>query len=79
MRVDKDMNAVTGTIVSGLPNWLRLVKEKVASLHFGVVQVVVHDSRVVQIERTEKWRLDKPEPDQQPFKTDARQNTGGGI
>jgi len=35
------------------------VEEQVASLQFGVVQIVVHDSRVVQIERTEKVRLDK--------------------
>jgi hypothetical protein len=31
-------------------------------MRFGVVQIVVHDSRVVQIERTEKLRLDKSEP-----------------
>jgi hypothetical protein len=30
----------------------------VSSLRFGVVQIVVHDSRVVQIERTEKTRLE---------------------
>ena len=31
-------------------------------MRFGVVQILVHDSRVVQIERTEKLRLDKSEP-----------------
>jgi hypothetical protein len=40
------------------PAWARLVEEQVASLRFGVVQIVVHDSRVVQIERTEKVRLE---------------------
>jgi hypothetical protein len=40
------------------PNdWLELVREKVQSLRFGVVQIVVHDSKVTQIERTEKTRL----------------------
>jgi hypothetical protein len=39
------------------PDWLELVREKVQSLHFGVVQIVVHDSKVTQIERTEKTRL----------------------
>jgi hypothetical protein len=29
----------------------------VESLRFGVVQLVVHDGRVTQIERTEKTRL----------------------
>jgi hypothetical protein len=38
-------------------NWLELVREKVQSLRFGVVQIVVHDSKVTQIERTEKTRL----------------------
>lgn len=41
--------------------WLNIVRQQVHSLDFGVVQIVVHDSRVVQIERTEKVRLDKAE------------------
>ena len=44
-------------------NWLEVVDEQIASLRFGVVQIVVHDGRVVQIEKTEKVRLDKPVPD----------------
>jgi hypothetical protein len=43
------------------PSWVRLVREQVEAMRFGVVQIVVHDSRVVQIERTEKLRLDKPD------------------
>jgi hypothetical protein len=39
-------------------NWLELVHEKVETLRFGVVQIVVHDSRVTLIERTEKTRLE---------------------
>ena len=41
-------------------SWIALVKQQVKSLHFGVVQIVVHNDRVVQIERTEKVRLDSP-------------------
>ena len=38
--------------------WLAIVKRQVKSIHFGVVQiVVVHNDRVVQIDRTEKIRL----------------------
>ena len=37
--------------------WLNVVHDQVKSLRFGVVQIVVHESRVVQIERTEKVRL----------------------
>jgi hypothetical protein len=39
--------------------WLSIVRRQVRSLHFGVVQIVVHDARVVQIERTEKLRLNE--------------------
>ncbi len=42
------------------PDWLRLVQQKVEGLSYGVVQLVVHDGRVTQIERTEKTRL-RPE------------------
>jgi hypothetical protein len=40
------------------PEWLQIVREKVESLKFGVVQIVVHDRKVTQIERTERTRLD---------------------
>jgi hypothetical protein len=39
------------------PDWVSVVREKVESLRYGVVQLVVHDGRVTQIERTEKTRL----------------------
>ncbi len=39
------------------PEWLRVVQQKVESLNYGVVQLVVHDGRVTQIERTEKTRI----------------------
>jgi hypothetical protein len=42
-----------------LPDWLRLVREQVESLKFGTVLVTVHDSKVVQIERNEKTRLER--------------------
>ena len=44
-------------------DWLELVREKVQSLRFGVVQIVVHDSKVTQIERTEKTRLQSVKDD----------------
>ena len=41
--------------------WLELVVQHVKSLRYGVVEIVVHDSRVIQIEKTERVRLDKTE------------------
>lgn len=43
-----------------IPEWLELVREQVEGLRYGVVQLVVHDGRVTQIERTEKTRLPSP-------------------
>lgn len=34
------------------------IRRQIASLRFGVVQVVVHEGRIVQVDRTEKFRLD---------------------
>jgi hypothetical protein len=41
--------------------WLAVVTEKVKSMRYGVVQIVVHDSKVVQIERTERTRFEVPQ------------------
>ena len=39
--------------------WLDLVVQRVKSLRYGVVEIIVHDGRVIQIEKTERLRLDK--------------------
>ncbi|MFT3869453.1 MAG: YezD family protein [Nibricoccus sp.] len=41
-------------------DWLEVVRLKVESLRYGVVQIVVHDQVVTQIEKTEKTRLGSP-------------------
>ena len=41
-------------------DWLEIVRQQVSSLRYGVVQIIVHDSEVTQIEKTERVRLDKP-------------------
>ena len=46
-------------------DWLRVVRQKVETLRYGVVQLVVHDGRVTQIERTEKTRLYAPHANNQ--------------
>lgn len=40
------------------PVWIATLRRQIETMRFGVVQVVVHDGRVVQIERTEKIRFD---------------------
>jgi hypothetical protein len=41
------------------PETLDRILEAVRDLQYGSVEIVVHDSRVVQIERREKVRLDE--------------------
>jgi hypothetical protein len=38
---------------------LRRIANAISGVRFGSVEVVIQDSRVVQIERKEKFRLDK--------------------
>lgn len=52
-----DASSETKQSVVAIPEWLEIVRQKVESLRYGVVQIVVHDSRVTQIERTEKTRI----------------------
>ena len=40
--------------------WEGVVRRLVNSLRFGVVQITVHESHVVQVERTEKVRFAPP-------------------
>jgi len=42
--------------------WLEIVRRQVASLRYGVVQVIVHDSQVTQIDKTERVRLESRSP-----------------
>jgi hypothetical protein len=50
--------------------WLEIVRQHVASLQYGVVEIIVHDSRVIQIEKTERFRLDKPAGEIRPERKD---------
>jgi hypothetical protein len=51
-------------------NWLEIVRQQVGSLRFGVVEIIVHDSRVTQIEKTERLRLDKPTTETRPTRSE---------
>jgi len=40
-------------------NWLEVVRRDVESLQFGAVEIIVHDGRVIQIDKTERLRFSK--------------------
>ena len=57
-----EMNAIqdiTKSDANEKNGWQEIVRRQVGSLRYGVVQIVVHDSQVTQIEKTERVRLDK--------------------
>lgn len=37
--------------------WIDIVRQKVAAMRFGSVQIIVHEGRVTQVESTEKTRF----------------------
>ncbi|MCZ8515957.1 YezD family protein [Paenibacillus filicis] len=39
--------------------WIKRIIQSVNGLEFGTVQIVVHDGRIVQIERTERKRFEQ--------------------
>ena len=45
-------------MTSETQNWIEVIKEKLGGLRYGQILLTVHDGRVVQIERTEKTRLE---------------------
>lgn len=51
-------------------DWLEIVRQQVNSLRYGVVEIVVHDSQVTQIEKTERLRLDKSPGEKRPNRTE---------
>lgn len=36
------------------------ILDAIKAIRFGAVEVVIHDSRIVQVEKTEKIRFDAP-------------------
>jgi len=50
--------------------WVALVKEKLTGLRFGQILITVHEGRPVQIERTEKTRLEPSSTKTQPTRED---------
>jgi hypothetical protein len=41
-------------------SWEGIVRQLVSTLRFGTVQITIHESHVVQVERTEKVRFAQP-------------------
>jgi hypothetical protein len=51
--------AISAPAATADQNWQEIVRQHVESLRFGTVEIIIHDSRVIQIEKTERVRLTK--------------------
>jgi hypothetical protein len=51
------MSSESPNIPISAESWLEVVREKVAAIQFGSVQITVHEGRVTQVEAVEKTRF----------------------
>jgi hypothetical protein len=52
--------------------WIGRIIGSVNGLEYGTVQIIVHDGRIVQIERTDRKRFDPEQGEVQKIKSPAR-------
>jgi hypothetical protein len=52
--------------------WNERITSALNGLEYGSVQIVVHEGRIVQIERTERKRFDQPSSSKSPAPDYAR-------
>jgi len=69
--MSKPIDNLNAREAGGEAGWLELVRQQVGSLRYGVVQIVVHDARVTQIDKTERVRFDKLRTEQPEHRTGA--------
>ncbi len=62
-----ETRTISGSQPLSHANWLKIVSEADwYALRYGAVGIIVHDSQVMQIEKTERLRLDKAANDARP-------------
>lgn len=49
--------AATHSLPESPEPWIEIVRQKLASMRFGSIQLVVHEGRVTQVESLEKTRI----------------------
>lgn len=52
--------------------WAERILSSVAGLEYGSVQIIVHDGKIVQIERTERKRFDSAPQPQNASRADGK-------
>lgn len=55
----RSLNSSVSASKPDFSDWHELLELAVQSVRFGVVQLVIHDGKVVQIEKTEKLRIEQ--------------------
>ncbi len=49
--------------------WISRIRDSLLDLQYGTIQIVVHEGRIVQIDRTERTRMDALVPSSEQKKT----------
>jgi hypothetical protein len=57
MKTNLEPNRKSDTTSAAHQAWLKIVEERVGTLRFGTVQIVVHEGRVTQVDSTERTRF----------------------
>lgn len=52
-------------------SWVEIVRQKVAAMRFGSVQITIHEGNVTFVESTEKTRLPKTTESSDRFEPEA--------
>lgn len=60
-------------------SWVSVVEARLKTLRYGVLQIIVHDGRVVQIDTTERTRIDAREQRERPAPRDAQDTPTGAA
>jgi len=54
----KDMTSRTAPLsTESTEPWVEIIRQKLASMRFGSIQLIVHEGRVTQVESLEKTRI----------------------
>jgi hypothetical protein len=56
----KEDSGVTGGASGAVETALERIAQALQGIRFGAIEIVIHEGRIVQIERKEKLRFDTP-------------------
>jgi hypothetical protein len=56
--------------------WLEIIQQRVESLNYGSVEITIHDSKIVELDTTRRFRLNQGESSRQREKERPSRSQG---